>query len=278
MKRHWFFLTEKLQITPAERTAVTTLIAVLVVLWSIPASWFRPDPFDQEYYAPILAEFQEKVQLREIEKEQTLARFYPSVNAEPQAGPIEQPAPNRLIADVSRSGSAPTPPPHLSSSSSQSSSSSKSSSSNLTPPSPSSTTSPSINHPGTNAAGQTLSFPAGSMNPGLSGGAASGGAESAEPGSPGSSGLPPSYGTVNADSVKAVGSTNPESGSGAKININTADVTELQKLPGIGPSIAARIVEYRVQNGPFRAVEEITGVRGIGEARLNNLRNSITVD
>jgi competence protein ComEA len=78
--------------------------------------------------------------------------------------------------------------------------------------------------------------------------------------------------------VKAVGSTNPVSGTGLKININTADVTELQKLPGIGPSIAARIVEYRVQNGPFRAVEEITGVRGIGEARLNNLRNSITVD
>lgn len=248
MKRNWFFLTEKLQITPAERTAVTTLIAVLVVLWSIPASWFRPDPFDQEYYAPILAEFQEKVQLREIEKEQTLARFYPSVDTEPNAEPKGHPVPNRLIADASSgSGSVQIPPSHLSSSS--------------------------PNQPGTNAAGQTLTFTAGLQNSDHTGGAGS-----AEPGSPRSSGLPPSSGPVNADTVKAVGSTNPEPGSGTKININTADVTELQKLPGIGPSIAARIVEYRVQNGPFRAIEEITGVRGIGEARLNNLRNSITVD
>ncbi|MCA1801835.1 MAG: ComEA family DNA-binding protein [Rhodothermaceae bacterium] len=249
MKRNWFFLTEKLQITPAERTAVTTLIAILVVLWSIPASWFRPDPFDQEYYAPILAEFQEKVQLREIEREQTLARFYPSIDIEPNAELKEHPVPNRLMADATGSGSV---------------SSSPSSSPN---------TSSSPNHPGTNAAGQTLTFTAGLQNQDHTGGAGS-----AKPGSPRSYGLQPSSGSVNADTVKSVGSTNPETGSGAKININTADVTGLQKLPGIGPSIAARIVEYRVQNGPFRSIEEITGVRGIGEARLNNLRNSITVD
>jgi competence protein ComEA len=81
-----------------------------------------------------------------------------------------------------------------------------------------------------------------------------------------------------ADTVKAAGRVQAEPGSGGRININTADVTELQKLPGIGPSIAARIVEYRAENGPFRAVDEITGVRGIGVARLNSLRNSITVD
>ena len=261
MKRHWFFLTEKLQITPAERTAVTTLIAVLVVLWSVPASWFRPEPFDREYYAPILAEFQQKVQLREIEREQTLARFYPPIETDPNAKPKGHPVPKSLIADASGSGSvssSPSFPPNISSS---------------------------PNQPGTNAAGQTLSLPAGSMNPGPSGSAAGsmnadpyGGEESAEPGSPRSSGSPPSSGPVNADTVKAGGRTNPESGTGLKININTADVTELQKLPGIGPSIAARIVEYRLQNGPFRAIEEITGVRGIGETRLNNLRNSITVD
>jgi competence ComEA-like helix-hairpin-helix protein len=249
MKRHWFFLTEKLQITPAERTAVTTLIAVLVVLWSVPASWFRPEPFDREYYAPILSEFQQKVQLREIEREQTLARFYPPIETDPNAKPKDHPVPKSLIADASGSGSvssSPSFPPNISSS---------------------------PNQPGTNAAGQTLTFTAGLLNPDPYGGE-----ESVEPGSSRSSGSPPSSGPVNADTVKTGGRTNPESGTGLKININTADVTELQKLPGIGPSIAARIVEYRLQNGPFRAIEEITGVRGIGETRLNNLRNSITVD
>jgi competence ComEA-like helix-hairpin-helix protein len=231
MKRHWFFLTEKLQITPAERTAVTTLIAVLVVLWSIPASWFRPEPFNQEYYAPILAEFQEKVQLREIEKEQTLARFYPPLAAVQKAEHVEQPAINHLTGDAAGPESA----------SLVSTSTSSLPTTSSIPPTRS----------GTNGQGLTLTLPAGS---------------------------PPSSGPVNADTVKAGGGTNPESGTGLKININTADVTELQKLPGIGPSIAARIVEYRVQNGPFRAIEEITGVRGIGEARLNSLRNSITVD
>jgi comEA protein len=281
MKRHWFFLTEKLQITPAERKAVTTLIAVLVVLWTIPASWFRPEPFDQDYYAPILAEFQEKVQLREIEREQTLARFYPPVKAAPQAEPNGHTGPNRSIADVS--GVRPVPPTTLMVPSS--SPPPPPSSPTLPPTSTSNSTSP--NQPGTNAAGETLSIPAGLQDPVRSAGSSSAATANVADGS----GLPVSgsvsarvsararlSGVAAADTVNAQGRAQAEPGSGGRININTADVTELQKLPGIGPSIAARIVEYRAENGPFRAVDEITGVRGIGVARLNSLRNSITVD
>jgi len=274
MKRHWFFLTEKLQITPAERTAVTTLIALLVIMWTIPASWFRPEPFDQHYYAPILAEFQEKVQLREIEREQTLARFYPPVEAAPRSEPMEQPGPNRSIADGSGIRSVPTTPSTTPVAAPLPASSTSPATSSSTPTSTSSSSLTQPHQPGTNAAGETLSIPAGLQNPvravGSESGITTNVADSADIPVTGS-------GIAVADTVKAAGREQAEPGSGGRININTADVTELQKLPGIGPSIAARIVEYRAENGPFRSVEEITGVRGIGVARLNSLRNSITV-
>lgn len=65
--------------------------------------------------------------------------------------------------------------------------------------------------------------------------------------------------------------------SGAPININTADVDALCTLPGIGPVIAQRIVDYRQQNGPFALVEDVTRVSGIGQATLAKIRDHITV-
>jgi competence protein ComEA len=61
------------------------------------------------------------------------------------------------------------------------------------------------------------------------------------------------------------------------VNINTASVAELQKLPGIGPATARAIVSYRQRHGPFRRVEELLIVRGISRSRLNALRRYITV-
>jgi competence protein ComEA len=61
------------------------------------------------------------------------------------------------------------------------------------------------------------------------------------------------------------------------ININTASQSELTQLPGIGPSTAAAIIQYREQHGPFNSVEEITNVSGIGGARLEQIRHLITV-
>lgn len=66
--------------------------------------------------------------------------------------------------------------------------------------------------------------------------------------------------------------------SGELININTADETELQKIRGIGPVIAGRIVEYRQQNGAFQTIDEIKKVRGIGNKTFEKMRDSITVN
>ena len=62
-----------------------------------------------------------------------------------------------------------------------------------------------------------------------------------------------------------------------KININTALTEELDTLPGIGPAFAQRIVEYREANGPFKSIEEITNVSGIGDATFQKLKDCITV-
>lgn len=62
------------------------------------------------------------------------------------------------------------------------------------------------------------------------------------------------------------------------ININTATLEELDQLPGIGPVIAQRIIDYRQANGPFPTREAIMDVPGIGEATFEKLKDLITVD
>jgi competence protein ComEA len=63
----------------------------------------------------------------------------------------------------------------------------------------------------------------------------------------------------------------------AKININTASADELTTLPGIGPSYAQRIVEHREKNGPFKRVEDLLNVRGIGDKTFERIKDRITV-
>jgi competence protein ComEA len=60
------------------------------------------------------------------------------------------------------------------------------------------------------------------------------------------------------------------------IDINTATQTELESLPGIGPAYAAAIITYRTRQ-PFRRIEDVLAVRGIGEKRLEDIRDLITV-
>ena len=62
----------------------------------------------------------------------------------------------------------------------------------------------------------------------------------------------------------------------AKVNINTATAAELDQLPGIGPAMAARIVEWRQANGPFQSGEDLKKVQGIGEAKYRKLKDKIT--
>jgi competence protein ComEA len=61
------------------------------------------------------------------------------------------------------------------------------------------------------------------------------------------------------------------------VNLNTASAADLEALPGIGAKTAARIVEYRQKNGPFKKVEELMNVRGVGEKNFLKLKPQITV-
>ena len=73
-------------------------------------------------------------------------------------------------------------------------------------------------------------------------------------------------------------SSTASGGSGAgPINVNTATASELEALPGIGPALAERIVSHREANGPFKSLDDLTDVPGIGKAKLEALRTEATV-
>ena len=71
--------------------------------------------------------------------------------------------------------------------------------------------------------------------------------------------------------------TEPE-GMASRVNLNTADAAALESLPGIGPAIAQRIIDYRMTNGPFQTTAEIQDVRGIGAGIYAEIKDSITVE
>lgn len=67
------------------------------------------------------------------------------------------------------------------------------------------------------------------------------------------------------------------SASQAKINLNQADATELQNLPGIGPAKAAAIIEYRETSGAFQTVEDLKNVSGIGDKTFEKLKDLVDI-
>jgi len=86
--------------------------------------------------------------------------------------------------------------------------------------------------------------------------------------------LPSSVVSAQAKSAPPAAS---KAASTAVVNINTASAAELDALPGIGAKTAARIVEYRQKNGPFKKIEELMNVRGVGEKNFLKLKAQITV-
>jgi len=64
---------------------------------------------------------------------------------------------------------------------------------------------------------------------------------------------------------------------GAPINLNTATEADLETLPGIGPALAQRIIDYRTQHGAFRSVDELRNVSGIGDAKFAEIKDLVTV-
>ena len=70
----------------------------------------------------------------------------------------------------------------------------------------------------------------------------------------------------------------PKTGeSSQRININTADVWLLDALPGIGETLAERIIEYRIQNGPFESIDDLQKVKGISTSTFEKIKDKITV-
>lgn len=74
------------------------------------------------------------------------------------------------------------------------------------------------------------------------------------------------------------GVTAPVAVSGTLININTAARDELEALPGIGSTLAQRIIDYREELGPFTGIEELMNVSGIGSATFDKLKDLVTVE
>lgn len=71
--------------------------------------------------------------------------------------------------------------------------------------------------------------------------------------------------------------SNNNSGSGGKVRINYATQEEIETLPGIGPSKAQAIIQYREENGYFQKVEDLLQISGIGEKTLENMRDELQI-
>lgn len=90
-----------------------------------------------------------------------------------------------------------------------------------------------------------------------------------------------SYVTDESGKNVIVDNGNSENGNGnsksGKININVASQSELETLDGVGPSLAARIIEYRNNKGGFKKIEELKNVSGIGESKFEGLKGKVVV-
>jgi competence protein ComEA len=83
--------------------------------------------------------------------------------------------------------------------------------------------------------------------------------------------------TADAPKTQKAKTTKTVVGLVAPVNLNTATAAQLDTLPGMGASTAQRIVEYRQKNGPFKKIEELMNVKGIGEKSFLKLKPLITV-
>ncbi|MDP4091268.1 MAG: helix-hairpin-helix domain-containing protein [Bacillota bacterium] len=85
--------------------------------------------------------------------------------------------------------------------------------------------------------------------------------------------------TTPAASIPTVSVTGTTSPVGSDlININTADENELEKIPGVGPVMAQRIIDYRNKNGDFQAIEDMKNISGVGEKTFEKMKDKITVN
>ena len=90
---------------------------------------------------------------------------------------------------------------------------------------------------------------------------------------------PPAAEAVSSEppAAEAVSSEPPAAEVVSLVNLNSADEAALVALPGIGPVLAGRIIAYRQQQGPFRSVEQLDDVQGIGPRNIDEFRHLVTV-
>ena len=80
--------------------------------------------------------------------------------------------------------------------------------------------------------------------------------------------------------ISALAQQSAASGKAApieKVNLNSATLEQLQTLPGVGPSLAKKILEHRTKNGKFNKIEEIINVKGVGEKKFQKMRDRLVV-
>ena len=77
--------------------------------------------------------------------------------------------------------------------------------------------------------------------------------------------------------MQARAAAKPAAAASAPVNLNTATAAQLETLPGIGAATAKRILEHRQKNGPFKKVEELMNIKGIGEKSCLKLKPLVTV-
>jgi competence protein ComEA len=90
-------------------------------------------------------------------------------------------------------------------------------------------------------------------------------------------GVPAAAGPTATGPTAAAGDATAAPAAGGKIDLNAATVQQLDGLPGVGPVMAQRILDWRTRNGRFSRVEQLRDVEGIGDRRFAQLRELVTV-
>lgn len=83
--------------------------------------------------------------------------------------------------------------------------------------------------------------------------------------------------STSSDFQNSISSSSSSSSKNNKININRATQTELETIPGVGPSTALKIINYREENGKFASIEDIKNISGIGDAKYEKMKDFISV-
>lgn len=91
------------------------------------------------------------------------------------------------------------------------------------------------------------------------------------------SGMSPSQNPSTATPGTSGGTAPDASGTGSKVNLNTADAAALDRLPGVGPSTARAIIDYRTKTGPFSKIDDLQKIDGIGPKKFAALKDLVTL-